>query len=77
MRPGMPNSDWRFESTLMGAARPDGHAALELVSPLIPRAKVRGAPGTVECILYCEFGTCVLRLGFRFLVWRHERNSSL
>ena len=42
----------------------------------MPRAKVRGAPRTVEFSLYCEFGICVLRLGFRFLVRRYDRNFS-
>ena len=51
-------------------------AALELGNPFMPRAKVRGAPRTVEFSLCCEFGICVLRLGFRFLVWRYERNFS-
>ena len=70
------SSDWIFESKPRGAKRPDGHAALELGSPLMPRAKVRGAPRTVEFSLYCEFGICVLRLGFRFLVRRYDRNFS-
>ena len=65
-----------FESRLRGAALPDGHTALELGNPFMPRAKVRGAPRTVEFSLYCEFGICVLRLDFRFLVSRYERNFS-
>ena len=65
--------DWIFESRPRGATRPDGHAALELGNPFMPRAKVRGAPWTVELSLRCEFGIFVLRMGFRFLVWRYER----
>ena len=72
----MLSPDWIFESRPRGATRPDGHAALELGSPLMPRAKVRGAPRTVEFSLYCEFGICLLRLGFKILVRRYDRNFS-
>ena len=79
MRPGMPNSDWSFESRLRGAARPDGHTALELGNPVIPRAKVRGARRTVQfslefCVASLEL--FVLDLSLRFLVWCYERNFS-
>ena len=69
MRPGLVNTFWTFESELRGAARRDGHMALELSNRAIPRAKVPGAPpdGRVQFgVLCCEFGVFVLGLSFGF-----------
>ena len=44
--------------------RPDGHAALELGNPFMPRAKVRGAAGTPRTVEFIVLRVWDLRLAF-------------